>query len=82
MKNNKTRDPSGFLNELFKEPVIGKDLENAILKMLNGIKRNYFIPENMQMSNITTIYKKKGSKHNLENDRGYFWFEYFQENPG
>ena len=26
LKNNKTRDPSGFLNELFKEPVIGKDL--------------------------------------------------------
>ena len=79
LKNNKTRDPSGFINELFKAPVIGKDLENAILKMLNGIKRNYFIPENMQMSNITTIYKKKGSKHDLENDRGIFGLNIFKK---
>ena len=31
------------------------------------------------MSNITTIYKKKGSKHDLENDRGIFGLSVFKK---
>ena len=31
------------------------------------------------MSNITTIYKKKGSKHELENDRGIFGLSLFKK---
>ena len=61
LKNNKTRDPSGLLNELFKSPLIGHDLEDAILKLVNGMKREYFIPYNVQMSNITSVYKQGGS---------------------
>ena len=72
LKNNKTRDPSGLLIELFKPPVIGQDLEVAILRLLNGIKSEYVIPRNIQMSNITTIYKSSGSRHDLESDRGIF----------
>ena len=33
----------------------------------------------MEMSNITTIYKKKGSKHDLENDRGIFGLSVFRK---
>ena len=33
----------------------------------------------MEMSNITTIYKRKGSKHNLENDRGIFGLSVFKK---
>ena len=72
LKNNKSRDPSGLLNELFKYPVIGRDLETAILKLINGIKSENFIPPPLQMSNITTIYKSSGSRHDLESDRGIF----------
>ena len=72
LKNNKSRDPSGLLNELFKSPVIGKELEMAILKLVNGIKSKYLIPSTIQMSNITTIYKSSGSRQDLESDRGTF----------
>ena len=72
LKNNKTRDPSGLLIELFKPPVIGQDLEVAVLHLINGIKSEYIIPRNIQMSNITTIYKSSGSRHDLESDRGIF----------
>ena len=63
LRNNKSRDPSGLLNELFKYPVIGKDLEAAILKLINGIKEENYIPPTVQKSNITTIYKSSGSRH-------------------
>ena len=72
LKNNKSRDPSGLLNELFKFPVIGRDLEAAILNLVNGIKSKHFIPPTVQKSNITTIYKSSGSRHDLESDRGIF----------
>ena len=49
LKNNKTRDPSGLLIELFKAPVIGHYLEDAILKLINGIKCEYFIPPSVEM---------------------------------
>ena len=72
LKNNKTRDPSGLLVEILKPPVIGQDLEQAILRLVNGIKADFMIPKNVQMSNITTIYKSSGSRHDLESDRGIF----------
>ena len=62
LKNNKTWDPSGLINELFKHPIIGEDLIITLLKLVNGIKNNYVVPYESQLANITTIYKKKGSK--------------------
>ena len=79
LKSNKSRDPSGLLSELFKSPVLGRDLEAAILTLINGIKSNYFIPPNLQMSNITTIYKSSGSRHDLESDRGIFSLSVFRK---
>ena len=72
LKNNKTRDPQGLVNELFKPGIIGEDLKLGILELLNCIKIEQKIPKFMQEANITTIYKKKGSKQDLNNDRGIF----------
>ena len=39
LKNNKSRDPEGLINELFKKDVIGQDLKISLLSMLNGLKK-------------------------------------------
>ena len=72
LKNNQTRDPNGMINELFKKNVMGQDLKSAVLQLMNGIKVNFEFPEFMQLANISTIYKNKGSRFDLENDRGIF----------
>ena len=51
---------------------MGCDLENAILTLLNGMKSEFFIPYDVQMANITSIYKSRGSKNSIESDRGIF----------
>ena len=38
LHNNRSRDPEGFMNELFKEKVVGDDLLEAVLKLMNMIK--------------------------------------------
>ena len=70
LKNNKSMDPNGMVNEVFKAGCIGTDLKEAFLVMFNGIKTDQFIPMFMILSNITSIYKNKGSRFNLNNDRG------------
>ena len=72
LKNNKTADPNGMTNELFKEGCLGKDLEKALLDFFNGVKDTFFIPDFLAKENISTIYKNKGSRLDLENDRGIF----------
>ena len=67
LKNNKSFDPNGMINEIFKEGCIGKDLKKALLMLLNGVKSNMCIPLFMTLSNITTIFKNKGSRMDLEN---------------
>ena len=38
LKNNKSRDPLGYANEIFHPSVAGRDLKEAILKLVNRIK--------------------------------------------
>ena len=71
LKNNKTRDNDGLINEIFKKGVIGDNLKESLLKMFNEMRRKRMIPSFMNVSNITTI-PKKGSKLLLENERGIF----------
>ena len=71
LKNNKSRDPEGFINEIFKTDVIGTDMKNSLLIMFNTLKEEQLIPRFMNKTNITTI-PKKGSKQRLENERGIF----------
>ena len=71
LKNNKSRDDEGLINEIFKIGVIGEDLKKSLLLMFNRIKEEQLIPLFMNYANITTV-PKKGSKLLLENERGIF----------
>ena len=71
LKNNKSRDPKGFVNELFKIENIGDNLKASLLLMMNRIKKTSIVPEIMRYANITTI-PKKGSRLELKNERGIF----------
>ena len=65
LKNNKSRDPFGLSNELFKENAAGDDLKLAILKLVNRIKSEQIFPEILQMCDISSIYKLKGNKNDF-----------------
>ena len=71
LKNNKSRDFEGYLNELFKSDTIGENLKQSLLIMFNNLKKNQLIPQFMNFCNITTV-PKKGSKTELRNQRGIF----------
>ena len=72
LKMNKSRDAHGLINELFKPGVGGRDLEDSMLMMYNKIKKEIAFPEFMEFVNIIGIYKGKGSKIDLANERGIF----------
>ena len=69
-KNNKARDEHGHTYEMFKYG--GKDLKVSLLKLLNKVKQTQTYPSIFRSSNISSIWKRKGEKSNLENDRGIF----------
>ena len=71
MKINRSRDPDGLLNEIFKKNSIGDDLKNSLLLMFNKIKEQQKIPMFMKNANITTV-PKRGSRLLLDNERGKF----------
>ena len=70
LKNNKCKDPHGHVNELYK--CMGEGGLKSLLTMLNRIKEELLIPANLQLSNVSTIYKGKGSKQDVINLRGIF----------
>ena len=74
IKKNKSRDPEGHCNELFREEVAGSDLLKAILKIMNMIKNKQVYPKIMEKCNITSLHKK-GSKRDFDNYRGVFRVE-------
>ena len=78
LKNGKSRDPHGMVNELFKPGVCGKDLQVSLLMMVNQIKKEIFIPKFMEIAYIVSIYKGKGEKIDLQNDRGIFIVNLFR----
>ena len=66
LKNNKCRDPSGLLNEIFKPGVIGADLQIALLDLFNLCKSEMKIPDFMTLSNIVNVWKNKEGKMNID----------------
>ena len=72
LKKNKTADPNGIINELLMNDCAGEDLEEAIGILMNKIKETFHLPEYMMRENITTIFKNKGSRLDMKNDRGIF----------
>ena len=69
LKLGKSRDPLGLVSEIFKPDVAGKDLTSSLLSMLNKSKSITQLPGFMQLRNISSIYKGKGEKMNLDSDR-------------
>ena len=78
LKAGKSRDPHGLINEIFKTEVSGKDFQTSFLIMANKIKDDIFFPKFMQFANIVSIYKGKGEKLDLTNDRGIFLVNIFR----
>ena len=62
LKTNKTRDPFGLINELFKPGCAGEGLKQVLLSLLNQAKSCYELPEVMKLANITSLWKKKGQE--------------------
>ena len=79
LKKNKTKDPNGIINELFMNGCAGEDLENALVKLIAGVKETHHFPEYMLRENITTIYKNKGSRFDMNNERGIFLITTFKK---
>ena len=71
LKNNKSRDYQGYINEIFKPNVIGKDLKKSLLVMFSKLKKKKMIANFMNFANTTTV-PKKGSRILLKNERGIF----------
>ena len=67
-----------MVNELFKPDVIGQDLFQSLLLLFNHIKETQNIPDFMELCNIVGIYKGKGDKMDLNNDRGIFIVNIFR----
>ena len=72
LKTGKAEDPSGWVNDPFILKNIGKDMKASILKLINEIKSELDQPEFMDLANIKSLYKNKGEKTDLNNDRGIF----------
>ena len=72
LKKIKSADSNGFVYELFRPEVIGEDLFSSLLMFCNQVKAQLIIPEFLTFTDITSIWKQKGEKCDLENDRGIF----------
>ena len=72
LKKDKARDPNGWANELFKDGIAGNNLKISLLDFCNKMKRENYIPEFARLADVVTIYKGKGSKNELVNERGVF----------
>ena len=70
LKNNKCKDPHGHVNELYKFLGIGG--KQSLLHLLNWIKQEIIIPEELRLSNVSALYKGKGLKRNVMNLHGIF----------
>ena len=78
LKSGKSRDPHGLVNELFKPEVSGNDFQTSFLMMANKVRNEIFFPKFMQYADIVSIYKGKGDKLDLNNDRGIFIVNIFR----
>ena len=78
LKKNKSRDPHGLANELFKEEAAGDDLKAAILKLMNRIKEEQKYPKRLELCNITSIWKMKGPRNKFSSYRGIFRVSIFR----
>ena len=67
LKNNKARDPNGLI-------VQNRCNRGSLFLMCYNLE----IPELLKFANITSIYKGKGAKNDLQNERGIFSINIFR----
>ena len=72
LERDKSRDTLDRANGLFKDDVAVTDLKLVLLKFMNHIKKKHECPQALQICNITSIYKHKGSHKDFNNYRGVF----------
>ena len=72
LKKNKSSDSQGLIYELFRPEIIGSDLFSSLLMFCNNVKSQLMIPEFLTFTDITSVWKSKGQKSDLDNDRGLF----------
>ena len=72
LKKQKSRDPYGLANDIFLPDVAGDDLKLAILKLMNKIKDEQRYPKCLELCNISSIWKQKGSRNSFNSYRGIF----------
>ena len=58
LKNNKSRDQLGLVNDLFKPSVAGIDLKQATLLLVKNIKEKQDFPETLRLCNKMPFLKK------------------------
>ena len=66
LKKGKARDPLNLVNEIFRPEVAGSDLQLALLKIANKVNEEQTFPELLKYSDITSVYKGKGSKSDMD----------------
>ena len=71
IQKGKSRDADGISREFFLPSVIGDNLKESLLLMLNKLKHEGKIPNFMKNTIIIPI-PKKGSQFHLKNKRGVF----------
>ena len=72
LKTNKSGDHFGLIYEIFKPCSINDDLFKSLLLLCNEVKSQLKIPKFVTFTDITSLYKNKGDRNDLENDRGIF----------
>ena len=72
LKLRKSADADGLIYELFRPEVIGDALFQSLLMLCNKVKDHLIIPEFMKITNITSLYKMKGPRCDLNSERGIF----------
>ena len=59
LKTQKSKDFDGYINELFREGVVGLDLKDSLLMMFNDMKRELSIPDCLKTAHVTILHKKE-----------------------
>ena len=72
LKKGKARDPLNLVNEIFRPEVAGSDLQLALLKVVNMVRAQQQYPTKLKYADITSVYKGKGKKSEMDNQRGLF----------
>ena len=70
LKKNKSADSNSLMYELFRHETIGSDLFSSLLLLCNSVKSQLVIQDFLTYTDITSIYKLKGEKNDLNSERG------------